>query len=180
MRYLLSLALLFLKLQLSLAQDSSHVAKFDYNGNEFHPGTNKRISSRDNYLSAFVIQHLLDSFKYMKGSVCSSGVAMLKFTLSKKLGVIDVGCSSATPQILTNQFKTALLKSSKYWHIPHESKLIYVLPIYYSHPFDCEKGQVREEVSKIEDVFVFDDGTQLVDEACWILRPVPLSDWSTL
>jgi hypothetical protein len=172
MRCILVFIFSLVQLGQTFAQDSLHVARFDYNGNEFLPAINRIVTAQHNDLSAYFVYRLLDTLATLTEPACIVGVAIVKFRLSKKFGVIDVACTNTTPAMLAEQFKMVLLKSSKYWLIPQESNLIYVLPIHYSNPFDCKEGKVKSDVFGTENVFVFDDGTQLADKVCRVLKGV--------
>jgi hypothetical protein len=169
---ILLLILMLVVMQTSCVAQDSTFATFKYTGKEFSRAVNKRIVVSENHLSGYVTRHLLDTFRHVKDSFCTAGVALVKFRFSPTKSMTDVACSTATSPFLANHYKIALMKSSKYWRVPRGSDLYYILPIYYSHKFDCDSKEIKPIAFGAEDIFLFDDGMQLVNEYCRILQPV--------
>jgi hypothetical protein len=154
------------------SQDSLLFARFDYTGNEFSSEMNKHIRRHRNTLSGYVgiCFSKNKDFSYAMDTACEIGMALVKFKV-KENGIIEVACTKSTHDGLAKIFKEAVERSAPYWKAKGNSDLYYVLPIHYNFR-NCNDIQIKKGTMESDYAFNFDDGVNIEEVPCVILRPL--------
>jgi hypothetical protein len=147
-------------------------ARFDYTGNEFSSEMNKHIRRHRNTLSGYVgiCFSKNKDFSYAMDTACEIGMALVKFKV-KENGITEVACTKSTHDGLAKIFKEAVERSAPYWKAKGNSDLYYVLPIHYNFR-NCNDIQIKKANIESDYAFNFDDGVNIEEVPCVILRPL--------
>lgn len=154
-----------------LSQENLSNAIFDYNGEEFSAKMNAHIKKNANTLSGYLGAYFVknDVFRHTMDTACEAGVALIKFKLNLN-GISEIACTKSTHPNIAKMFKEAILKSFKYWKVVNDSDLYYILPIHYNFKYNCNNIQFKKENIESDYIFNFDDGINLEETQCIVLK----------